>query len=105
MLVNVIAPKAIRDFVQRHPEADEVLRDWYNTLRKCEFQSWAELKNTFSSADVIPNEQAGLLVVFDVGGNKYRVIVKMDLQSNFAMIRHIFTHVEYTIWNRKGKPS
>jgi mRNA interferase HigB len=103
--VNVIAPKAIWDFVQRHPEAGEVLRDWYNTLRKSEFQNWSELKATFSSADIIPNEQSGLLVVFDIGGNKYRVVVKMDLQSNFAMIRHIFTHNEYTIWNLKGKPS
>lgn len=104
-MVNVIAPKAIRDFVQRYPESDQVLRDWYNTLRKSEFQNWAELKATFSSLDLIPNQKNGLLVVFDIGGNKYRVVVKMDLQSNFAMIRHIFTHNEYMIWNKKGKPS
>ena len=102
--VNVIAPKAIREFVQRYPEAEEVLRDWYNLLRKSQFQNWAELKATFASADFI-NTKYGWLVIFDVGGNKYRVVVKIDLNSNIALIRHILTHDEYTFWNKKGKIS
>jgi mRNA interferase HigB len=103
--VNVIAPKTVRAFLEQYPEAEDVLRDWYNALRKSEFQNFAQLKAMFSSVDLIESEKGSLLVVFDVGGNKYRVIVKIDLKSNLALIRHILTHQEYNFWNKKGKPS
>lgn len=95
----MVAPKTLRAFFEQHPESADVLRDWYNVLKKAEFQNWAELKAMFRSVDLIESDKGNLLVVFDVGGNKYRVVVKLDLKSNIAFIRLVLTHQEYDLWN------
>jgi mRNA-degrading endonuclease HigB of HigAB toxin-antitoxin module len=45
-----------------------------------------------------------LVFIFDVGGNKYRVVTRLDFEHRIGFILLIFTHDEYTRWNRAGRP-
>lgn len=105
--VNVIAYRAIRAFTENLPEsertqAEETMREWYNRLRKLEPAKFAELKAAFNAADV-----TGILTIFNVGGNKYRIVTAIVYTTKRAYIKHVLTHTQYDRWNaarrKKGK--
>ena len=98
--VNVIAPRTLRAFWQRHPHAQEPLRIWLKLMQQTDFTNWAEIKETFPSPDYLGNEE---LVIFNIGGNKYRLIVNISFSQNRIFIKRIFTHAEYDKWNRGGR--
>jgi len=91
--VHVISRKALRDFWSLHPGAASPLKAWHTLMEHCEAASFAELRRTFGSADWVDG-----LVVFDVGGNKYRVIAHVVFRAQRAYVRHVFTHEEYDKW-------
>jgi mRNA interferase HigB len=88
--MRIISRKALREYWERHPASEEVLSDWYNKIRKLEPLGFVELRETFSSAD-----RVGDCVVFDVGGNKYRVIAHVDYDIQILWIRFVLSHPEY----------
>jgi mRNA interferase HigB len=102
--MNLVAPKALREFIEQSPESLEVMRNWYNQLRKIELSNFANLKEHFGSLDLAFTKNGIAVAIFDVGGNKYRAVVKIDYASNIAFIWFLFTHAEYDDWNRKGRP-
>jgi mRNA interferase HigB len=101
--VNVLAPRTLRAFVERYPESDEPLRDWYNHLRRIEPQHFAELKTHFNSVDAARTKEDLIVFIFDIGGNKYRVVCSINFNSSIAYIKLILTHDEYTQWNKQGR--
>ena len=101
--MNVLAPRTLRAFVERYPEADELLRDWYNHLRRIEPQHFAELKTHFNSVDAARTKEDLIVFIFDIGGNKYRVVCSINFNSSIAYIKLILTHDEYTQWNKQGR--
>jgi mRNA interferase HigB len=98
--VNVVSKKTIRAFLEHHadsePEALEPLSRWYNLLRKSSPTNFAELRAIFASTDFV-----NPFTVFNVGGNKYRIITLIDYEGQFTKIRHVFTHPEYDDWNNR----
>ncbi|GEM50115.1 type II toxin-antitoxin system HigB family toxin [Deinococcus cellulosilyticus] len=99
--MNVVSKHKLREFWAIHPEAEQALTEWYNRLRKSTPFNFAQLKDLFNAADFDTPH-----TIFDVGGNKYRVIAIIDYTGQFTKIRHVFTHKEYDIWSekkRKGK--
>lgn len=88
--MHVITRKRLRDFAARHKEAAEPLGVWYALMAKGDFQSFADIKRLFGSAD-----RAGKFTVFDIGGNKYRLIAAIHYNRKKVYIRHVLTHVEY----------
>jgi mRNA interferase HigB len=101
--VNVLSVKAIREFAEMRPEAEIVLREWFNTLRKSQPQNYAQLHEIFSSVDAASTKDNILVFIFDVGGNKYRILTRIDFESQMVFILYIFTHTDYTRWNRAGR--
>ena len=88
--MRVFSRRAIREFVRAHPDAFEPLDRWYRTSRKAEWKTLAEVRTDFGHADVV-----GKFTVFNMGGNKYRLITTIKYQWHTIYIRHIFTHSEY----------
>lgn len=80
----------MRDYWEEHAEAEEVLSDWHNKIKKIRPQNFVELRATFPSADLV-----GDCVVFNVGGNNYRVIVHLDYDLQIAWIRFVLSHADY----------
>lgn len=92
--MHIISHKQIFIFAREHPDTRNALDDWYRIVRRTNFNSFAHLRQIFPSAD-----QVGKLTVFNIGGNKVRLIVAIHYNQHRLYIRHILTHAEYN----KGK--
>ncbi len=88
--MHVISRKALQQFWERHPDSNRPLTRWFKILQKNDFASFNEMRRTFPSAD-----RVGDLIVFNIGGNKYRLIASCHFNRNKVYIRHVLTHQEY----------
>ncbi len=102
--MNVIAPRAIREFSVQYPESEVPLRTWYNNLRRQDFLNFVHLSEHFV-VDVARSKQKDTVFIFDVAGNKYRVVCYINFENQTVFIRHVLTHLEYNEWNKRGRPS
>jgi len=92
--VHVISQKALREFRRKHADAATPLRAWLKLTRHGRFQNLAELKRTFASVDLIPVKGRDFYV-FNIGGNKYRLIAAIHFNTQRLFVRQILTHPEY----------
>ena len=88
--MHVITRKRLNDFADRHPETRSALVHWFRLIKTARFRSFAHLRETFASAD-----QVGKLTVFNIGGNKVRLIAAMHYNRAKVYIRAVLTHAEY----------
>ncbi|VTU00660.1 hypothetical protein : Uncharacterized protein OS=Anabaena sp. 90 GN=ANA_C13507 PE=4 SV=1: DUF2136 [Gemmataceae bacterium] len=88
--MHVISKKKLRDFWEVYPRAKAALEAWYQVAEHAEWESFAEVRQTFNTAD-----QVGKFTVFDIGGNKYRLIAAIHFNRGKLFVRHVLTHVEY----------
>ncbi len=90
----MISRKALRVFWNQHPESRGPLARWFKIVRQTEFSNFNALRDTFPSADKV-----GDLVVFNIAGNKYRLIASIHFNRGKVYVRHVLTHNEY---DRRG---
>lgn len=93
--MRVIAKSALRNFWDRHPDAEEPLAAWYALMRKKEFRTPHELKAEFGTASILADNH----VCFNVGGNKYRLVVRVHYGTGIMYIKRVLTHAEYDTLN------
>ncbi|MEN8929006.1 MAG: type II toxin-antitoxin system HigB family toxin [Flavobacteriales bacterium] len=89
--MRIVTYTAIKEFVKKHADSDTALKEWYHKVKKQEWESINELKNTFASADYVGNNRE----VFNVKGNNYLVVCIVIYASKKVYIRFIGTHAEY----------
>jgi mRNA interferase HigB len=89
--MRVISRKALRTYWEEHSEAEDVLSDWFRKIKRVKTSSIVELRETFPSADLV-----GDCVVFNVGGNNYRIIVHIDFDLQIVWVRFVLSHAEYS---------
>jgi mRNA interferase HigB len=90
---RIISWRAIREFIDAHPEdpsAEEAFAKWYDVVRNNRFANFNEVRRTFPSADLV-----GDLVVFNIRGNRYRLVVRFVYEKARVYIRRVMTHAEY----------
>jgi len=92
--MHIITRRRVLEFGKQHPDAEEPLDRWYRIVKRTSFESFSDLRKTFPSTD-----QVGKLTVFNIGGNKYRLIAFTVYEKKRIYIREILTHKEYD----KGK--
>jgi mRNA interferase HigB len=80
----------LRLFWARHPDSEAPLRRWNKLIDTTDFDSFAELRAAFPSADMV-----GELTVFNIGGNKFRLIASIHFNRHKVYVRHVLTHAEY----------
>jgi mRNA interferase HigB len=88
--VRVISRPAIIKFSRRHPDALVSLMNWYRITRRANWSSLAEVRSDFGHADVV-----GRRTVFNIHGNAYRLIARVNYRTKRVFILHILTHAEY----------
>lgn len=101
--MHVISRRALREFWERHPPAKTPLAVWFRILESGSFADFNAIKRAFGAADYLAP-----YTIFDVGGNKYRVIAVVHYNRQRVYIRYVFTHSEYDAWStqvRKAKRS
>jgi mRNA interferase HigB len=88
--MHVITRSRLMQFGERHPEARSSLLVWYKIVLGTAFEDFVELRQIFPSAD-----QVGNFTIFNIGGNKFRLITLIDYNYQKIFIRHVLTHAEY----------
>jgi mRNA interferase HigB len=97
--VHVIAKPALITFYTLHPDAKSSLLAWHALISGQNFSDFLALRRVFASADAVDG-----LTVFNIGGNKYRLIAAIHYNRRKVFIRAILTHADYDLgkWKRKG---
>jgi mRNA interferase HigB len=90
--MRVISKKALDKFAQIYPDAKQPLTRWYGIIKKAAFQNFNEVRQVFPSADKVGN-----CTVFNIGGNKYRLITAIHYNRQIIYIRLVLTHAEYDL--------
>ena len=88
--MHVISRKALREFSARFPDSEGALSHWYRIMTTTDFDNFAALRIALPTADKV-----GDLIVFNVGGNKYRLIVSIHFNRKKVYVRNVLTHREY----------
>ena len=89
--MRIIARRALREFWARHPDAERPLRAWFANVRGTEWTGPADIKARYPSASLLADNR----VVFNIGGNKYRLVVAIRYDARIVFIRFIGTHQQY----------
>ena len=96
-MMHVIAKSALVQFWERQPAgaprnmAKAAMMEWYTTASDASWNDFAELKRTFNSADYVSKGK----VVFDLGGNKYRLVGLIGFRTKRIFVLFVGTHAEY----------
>lgn len=102
--MRVLALSALREFWEQVPDAEPPLRSWYTILVATHPQHLADLKATFGSVDYVPDRQDSVgWHIFDVGGNKWRIMCKINYQTQYALIKLVLTHKQYDQWTKERR--
>jgi len=88
--MHIISRKRLNDYTENHPETKSSLQHWYKLIKSQDYISFADLQAVFPSVD-----QVSGLTVFNIGGNKARIIAAIHYNRRKVYIRAILTHEEY----------
>ena len=97
--MNVISRKKLRAFYEATSERRQhanAFEGWFKLTRKAHWQNFQDAKALFGQTDVARDTASGrTATVFDIGGNKYRIITLIDYTRQTILITHVMTHQEY----------
>ncbi len=88
--MHIITHKRIREFVEKYPDSESSLENWYRIVSQTNYDTFSQLRQHFSSADYVDG-----FIVFNISGNKYRLIAAIHFNRKKVYIRAILTHSEY----------
>lgn len=91
VILRIISRKALRDFWMLHPDCEQQLKSWYQEAETAAWKGPADIKREYRSASIL----AGNRVVFNIKGNHYRLIVKVNYAYGMIWIRFVGTHAQY----------
>lgn len=88
--MHIITRMRLNEFAERHPDTRNALAAWYRSMKSNEFSSIEEVRSVFPTADKV-----GKLTVFNIGGNKARLVAAIHYNRGKIYIRAVLTHKEY----------
>lgn len=88
--MHVISRKKLKEAVLRHAELEPALDAWFRIAKKALWQSLADIRKTFVTADAVEK-----WTVFNIKGNKYRLITEINYRFHRVYIRYVLTHTQY----------
>jgi len=90
--MHVISRKKLSQFWEKHKDAEDALKEWFKEAEHAEWKTTSDIKAHYNSADFIKGNR----VVFNIKGNHYRLVVKVEYQAQIVLIRFVGTHSEYS---------
>ncbi len=89
--MHVLALRTLKLFWLRHPDAEQALRAWYHEAKACKWAKASDVKKRYPSVSVVSAER----LVFNLCGNKYRLIARVNFAGGTLFVRFVGTHAEY----------
>ena len=91
--MEIVNQAELHAFARRHAKARRPLSRWIDVTRAATWNTFAEVRDTFGSADYVEDQ-----VVFDIGGNNYRLVSSIDYVAQRVYVLGVMTHAEYDRW-------
>ncbi len=88
--MHIISRKALKDFWDEYPDSEVPLLTWFKIVRASKYVSFNQLRLTFKTADKVGDK-----IVFNIGGNKYRLVTVIHFNHGRVYVRYVLTHQEY----------
>jgi len=92
---RIFAKATLREFWLIFPDAEQHLKTWYNTAMRSDWKTPAEVKFAYDNASILKNSG----IVFNIKGDSYRLVTKINYEKQWIFIRFIGTHKEYDVIN------
>jgi mRNA interferase HigB len=89
--VRIISRKTLRGFWEKHPDAEQPLQTWFFDVKHARWKSPADIKNVYRNVSFLADNR----VVFNIKGNKYRIIAAVQYNFGLVYIRFVGTHKDY----------
>ena len=89
--MRIFTEQTLKEYIGVHPDARVALQEWVSIVKRSEWTCFADIRQTFGSADAVGNQH----FVFNIKGNRYRLVVVIKFTIRFVYIRFIGTHDEY----------
>lgn len=89
-MVHVISKRTLQEFWELYPDAEAPLAAWFKVAAQAQWKNTADVRAVYRTVDFV-----GRLTVFNVGGNKYRLVVRVAFEARRIYIRSVLTHAEY----------
>ena len=90
--MRIIARKTLRIFWEKHADAEMSLRAWFHEAKVAKWKNFQQIKKLYPAADVRLNNR----VIFDIKGNRYRLIAKIHYNTGIVYLRFVGTHEQYS---------
>jgi mRNA interferase HigB len=97
--MHVISRRRLREFCESHADSCEALYDWYDTANQASWQNLLEIQQTYPKAEAVSH-----FTIFNIKGNRYRLIADIQYQKQLIYVKYILTHAEYDKENWKNDP-
>lgn len=97
--MHIISFRILREYAENYSDCQEALSNWYKVATKAKWQNLVEVQQVFLKAEAVGN-----FTVFNIKGNKYRLIVSIDYEGQLIYIKYILSHAEYDKENWKDDP-
>jgi len=88
--MRIVTERKLKEFWAKNKLAETVVRDWIQAVSLADWKTSVDVKKTFNSTNIYKG-----CTIFDIGGNKYRIIAKVEYQIHIVFIRFVLTHSEY----------
>jgi mRNA interferase HigB len=89
--LRVLSKRTLKEYWEQNLDSEQQLLSWYRETSKAEWENPNEIKEQYTSASILKNSR----VVFNICGNKYRLIVEINFPRKWVFVRFIGTHKEY----------
>ena len=89
--MRVVSKRTLREFWQKHSDAKVSLIMWWHIIKKGTFLTPDAFRRAFRACDFVGENR----IVFNIGGNKYRLVAAIHYQTQTAYVKGVFTHAEY----------
>lgn len=93
--MRIIKPKTVEAWAGSHAPAKTALRNWMVIVRAAEWKKFADVRQTFRSADQVKAGSGRIVIVFDIAGNRFRLIAAVHYNTALVFALRFMTHAEY----------
>ncbi|GMU22984.1 MAG: hypothetical protein AMXMBFR13_30680 [Phycisphaerae bacterium] len=93
--MHVISRRRLREFAAGRPDSETPLDDWYRTASKAKWQSINDVRRVYPHADAVTVASGNDVTVFNVAGNKYRLVTAIHYDAQRVYVLKVMTHAEY----------
>ncbi len=93
--MNIIGKDKLNEFKESHPDASSQVDSWVAEVEEADWDTPQSIKERYAKASILPGNQ----VVFNIRGNRYRLLVRVGYQSKVVLVKNVGTHDEYMEWD------